>query len=179
MSQIDPVCGMTVEAESATRTYALSGRTYFFCSERCLNAFTENPESYTGDATDAASRKHHDVARAPHHWPEQAAPTKSAKELAKDPICGMLVKKTTALRTERSGQTYYFCSVNCQRTFESPEAELTSMRTRVAIALTGVLALAILRASAFIALAAGATLLTWAPIAQLPCSRGASGCSCS
>ena len=42
------------------------------------------------------------------------------------------------------------------------------MRTRVAIALTGVLALAILRAGAFIALAAGATLLTWAPIPALP-----------
>jgi P-type Cu+ transporter len=42
------------------------------------------------------------------------------------------------------------------------------MRTRVAIALTGVLALAILRAGAFIALAAGATLVTWAPIPALP-----------
>lgn len=42
------------------------------------------------------------------------------------------------------------------------------MRTRVAIALTGVLALAVLRAGAFIALAAGATLLTWAPIPWLP-----------
>lgn len=36
------------------------------------------------------------------------------------------------------------------------------------IALTGVLALAILRAGAFIALAAGATIVSWAPIPQLP-----------
>jgi Cu+-exporting ATPase len=42
------------------------------------------------------------------------------------------------------------------------------MRTRVTIALTGVLLLAILRAAAFIALAAGATIVTWAPIPQLP-----------
>jgi Cu+-exporting ATPase len=42
------------------------------------------------------------------------------------------------------------------------------MRTRVAIALTGVLALAIMRAGAFLALATGATLLTWVPIPQLP-----------
>jgi Cu+-exporting ATPase len=38
----------------------------------------------------------------------------------------------------------------------------------VTIALTGVLALAIMRAGAFLALATGATLLTWAPIPQLP-----------
>lgn len=42
------------------------------------------------------------------------------------------------------------------------------MKTRVTIALTGVLALALLRAGAFIALAAGATLLTWVPIPALP-----------
>jgi Cu+-exporting ATPase len=89
-------------------------------------------------------------------------------ELAKDPICGMMVKKATALTSERGGRTYYFCSAACQRTFEDPERELKSMRRRVTIALTGVLALAILRAGAFIALAAGATLLTWAPIPALP-----------
>ncbi len=87
---------------------------------------------------------------------------------AKDPICGMMVDKATALRSERSGRTYYFCSVGCQRTFESPEAELKSMRVRVAVALTGVLALAILRAGAFLALATGATIVTWAPIPALP-----------
>ncbi|HRP97976.1 MAG TPA: heavy metal translocating P-type ATPase [Rhodocyclaceae bacterium] len=88
--------------------------------------------------------------------------------MAKDPICGMMVSKATALKSERGGRTYYFCSTGCQRTFESPEAELKSMRTRVAIALTGVLALAILRAGAFLTLATGATIVTWAPIPALP-----------
>jgi Cu+-exporting ATPase len=92
--------------------------------------------------------------------------------MAKDPICGMMVKKAAAmaagLTAERGGRTYYFCSPTCKHTFEDPERELKSMRTRVAIALTGVLALAILRAGAFIALAAGATIVTWAPIPALP-----------
>ena len=87
------------------------------------------------------------------------APTTVMKDLAKDPICGMMVDKATALKSERGGRSYYFCSIGCQRTFESPEAELKSMRTRVTIALTGVLALAILRAGAFIALATGATII--------------------
>ena len=69
----------------------------------------------------------------------------TSKEKAKDPICGMVVDKATALKTERAGRAYYFCSVGCQRTFESPEQELKSMRTRVAVAMTGVLALPIRR----------------------------------
>jgi Cu+-exporting ATPase len=89
-------------------------------------------------------------------------------DLVKDPICGMVVNRRTALKTERGGRTYYFCSTNCLRTFESPETELKAMRTRVSIALAGVLALAILRAAAFIALATGATIITWAPIPALP-----------
>ena len=87
---------------------------------------------------------------------------------AKDPICGMVVDRATAVTAERGGRVYYFCSTNCLRTFESPETELKAMRTRVSIALAGVLMLAILRAAAFIALAAGATIITWAPIPALP-----------
>ncbi|MFZ5790108.1 MAG: heavy metal translocating P-type ATPase [Pseudomonadota bacterium] len=101
-----------------------------------------------------------------------AAPAAGAREMAKDPICGMMIGKAGAvaagLVAERGGRTYYFCSPACKRTFEDPERELKSMRTRVAIALTGVLALAILRAGAFLALAAGATIVTWAPIPALP-----------
>jgi YHS domain-containing protein len=48
----------------------------------------------------------------------------------------MVIDKATALKSERGGRTYYFCSANCLRTFESPEAELKSMRTRVSVALT-------------------------------------------
>jgi len=96
----------------------------------------------------------------------------AASDMAKDPICGMVVAKQAAvsagLTAERSGRTYYFCSPSCKRTFEDPERELKSMGTRVTIALTGVLALAVLRAGAFIALAAGATIVTWVPIPALP-----------
>lgn len=91
-----------------------------------------------------------------------------AEDKAKDPICGMLVDKATALHIERNGRLYYFCSAGCQRTFEAPESELKSMKRRVTIAMSGVLALALLRAGAFIALAAGASLLSWAPVSFLP-----------
>ena len=101
-----------------------------------------------------------------HHGSSDAGIALEAR--ARDPICGMMVDKATALTTSRGGRTYYFCSPACQQIFEDPERELKKMRTRVALALTGVLALAVLRAGAFLALAAGATIVSWAPIPALP-----------
>ena len=161
----DPVCGMTVDEKSAAGSASHAGQMYYFCSARCLGQFQANPAQFVGASKQAASAHVHA------HGEPMAAPAppgKSRKAMAKDPICGMLVDKATALKSERAGRAYYFCSVGCQRTFESPEQELKSMKTRVMIALTGVLVLAILRAGAFLALATGATIVTWAPIPQLP-----------
>ena len=89
-------------------------------------------------------------------------------EMAKDPVCGMVVPKETALKREIGGRTYYFCSESCVKTFESPERELKDMKKRVTIAISGVIILALLRVGFFLGLAAGATILTWAPIPWLP-----------
>jgi Cu+-exporting ATPase len=97
-----------------------------------------------------------------------AATSKAITEMAKDPICGMVIPKDRSIKREVGGRAYYFCSENCVRTFEAPEAELKAMKRRVTIALTGVLALAIFRAAVFLGLAAGATILTWVPIPWLP-----------
>ncbi|MBE9080709.1 MULTISPECIES: YHS domain-containing protein [Nostocales] len=34
-------------------------------------------------------------------------------------MCSITVKNATALKSERDGQTYYFCSQTCLHTFES------------------------------------------------------------
>jgi Cu+-exporting ATPase len=167
---IDPVCGMTVEPQAAAGSAIHDGKTYWFCSPHCLAAFKADPAKHVGRPAGAdrlALAGAPAIGAAELAVPLQAA-VRRAKNPAKDPICGMMVDRATALKSERGGRSYYFCSVGCQRTFESPEQELKSMRTRVAIALTGVLALAILRAGAFLALAAGATIVTWAPIPALP-----------
>jgi P-type Cu+ transporter len=91
-----------------------------------------------------------------------------ASPMAKDPICGMVVPTATALSAQRAGRTYYFCSQGCRQTFLEPEQQLRRMRRRIGIALSGVLALAVVRAGAFLALAAGVSLLNMAPVAQLP-----------
>jgi P-type Cu+ transporter len=103
-----------------------------------------------------------------HHGHNHGTAVATDSAMAKDPICGMVIPKATALKTERSGRSYYFCSQSCLNTFLDPERELKSMRKRVTLALTGVLLLAIMRAAAFIGLAAGVTLVTWVPIPFLP-----------
>ncbi|MCL5999591.1 MAG: YHS domain-containing protein [Chloroflexi bacterium] len=43
--------------------------------------------------------------------------------MVKDPVCGMDVDpKTAAGKSEYKGQTYYFCSPGCKKTFDkNPE----------------------------------------------------------
>ncbi|WP_240804783.1 heavy metal translocating P-type ATPase [Cupriavidus oxalaticus] len=157
---------MEVSSKEAAASAEVDHKRYWFCSSHCHQAFLANPAQYipppsAEDTPAGASISPPATAAIP-------PGTGGTKQLAKDPICGMMVDKATALSTERGNRKYYFCSESCLRTFESPESELKAMKTRVTIALTGVLALAVLRAGAFLALAAGATLLTWAPIPALP-----------
>ncbi|MDO8696809.1 MAG: heavy metal translocating P-type ATPase [Pseudomonas sp.] len=168
-SVVDPVCGMAVLAASAAASSEFEGARYWFCSAHCQAAFLADASRYVKGAVAAQPCPEHGAAA--HGHPPAPAPSSAApsgKQLAKDPICGMLVDKATALSCERGGRHYYFCSDSCLRTFTSPENELKAMKTRVTIALTGVLALALLRAGAFIGLATGAMLMSWVPFDALP-----------
>jgi len=43
---IDPVCGMTVEPETAAGSYEFMATTYYFCSQGCEKAFSRDPEKF-------------------------------------------------------------------------------------------------------------------------------------
>jgi len=75
--------------------------------------------------------------------------------MAKDPVCGMIVDEKTALSADIGGRQFYFCSTTCVNTFVNPEKELSKMKKRMYVAVSGALALAILRAGAYLALAFG------------------------
>jgi len=47
---------------------------------------------------------------------------KETKTVTKDPIFGMTVDEATALRAERNGETFYFCSDHCRQKFLSTPA---------------------------------------------------------
>ena len=39
--------------------------------------------------------------------------------MPRDPVCGMTVSETTALRMQHSGAAYYFCSEHCLNKFQA------------------------------------------------------------
>jgi Cu+-exporting ATPase len=44
---IDPVCGMRIDADDAAATTEYEGKTYYFCSGACHDAFVTDPLSYS------------------------------------------------------------------------------------------------------------------------------------
>ena len=44
----DPVCGMSVEEETAAGKSDYRGQTYYFCATGCKKAFDGDPEKYIG-----------------------------------------------------------------------------------------------------------------------------------
>ena len=45
----DPVCGMRVDEWTATLFSKHQGEHYIFCSQRCLERFSTEPDRYAGD----------------------------------------------------------------------------------------------------------------------------------
>lgn len=43
---IDPVCGMTVEPESAAAAWEHEGTVYYFCSTPCFESFKADPQPF-------------------------------------------------------------------------------------------------------------------------------------
>ena len=46
---IDPVCGMTVDTETAQWKTEYNGKTYYFCAPGCKRSFEADPEKYLQD----------------------------------------------------------------------------------------------------------------------------------
>jgi Cu+-exporting ATPase len=94
---LDPVCGMTVGADTPHRI-ELGKREYGFCSAPCLAKFSAHPEEY-GAARQAADFT--------------------------DPVCGMTVGADTRHRLVHEGREYGFCSPHCLARFQkTPEKYL-------------------------------------------------------
>jgi YHS domain-containing protein len=46
----DPVCGMEVDETSAPAKSEYDGKTYYFCSLKCREAFEDDPEEFVESA---------------------------------------------------------------------------------------------------------------------------------
>ena len=62
------------------------------------------------------------VARSLGLWPQAPRPLEQNREadvLVQDPMCKTFIPRREALRTERDGTTYFFCSEGCLKRFQS------------------------------------------------------------
>jgi Cu+-exporting ATPase len=50
----DPVCGMTVDPQTAKHRHEHAGQTYYFCAARCREKFIADPQKYLSDKPAAA-----------------------------------------------------------------------------------------------------------------------------
>ncbi len=115
----DPVCGMTIDPETAHFRADEGGKTYYFCSSKCREKFVADPQRFVAAATTNASPAEHRD-----HVPSRAEccsghdrATPGAVEV-KDPVCGMTVDPATAKhKAAYAGQTYFFCSAGCREKF--------------------------------------------------------------
>ncbi len=96
-TSLDPVCGMTVRAESPHHVLH-DGVTYRFCSAGCLAKFRASPERYLGAAPPEAHARVAPSAR----WTCPMHPEIVRNEPGACPICGMALEPVDAAGDERN-----------------------------------------------------------------------------
>ncbi len=89
-TEIDPVCGMTVDPDHAAGSYEYQGKIYYFCNPHCLHRFREDPEKFI----------HKSVLTPDEAKPGQKYTCPMHPEIVRDgpgscPICGMALEPVT------------------------------------------------------------------------------------
>ena len=90
----DPVCGMTVAADSPHH-FRFDERDFYFCCAGCLKKFAADPHAYL-----------------------QGASAGDDGEL-KDPVCGMTVTADSPHHYRHGETDYYFCCAGCLNKFQA------------------------------------------------------------
>ncbi|WP_282026627.1 heavy metal translocating P-type ATPase [Limimaricola cinnabarinus] len=98
---IDPVCGMSVNVETAKHVSDHEGETFYFCSAKCREKFDTRPEVFLDPALKAAPPEREDeIYTCPMHPEiEQVGPGSC-------PICGMALEPKGIPMTEGPSEEY-------------------------------------------------------------------------
>lgn len=105
----DPVCGMSTDNKDTFIPYEHEDTTQYFCSERCLSKFKDNPEKYLTDADDTEKRSKE---KEPIPGAEYTCPMHP--EIIRDapgscPKCGMALEPVTvSLEDDEQNPEYEF-----------------------------------------------------------------------
>lgn len=85
---IDPICGMTVEPESAAGSVVYEGQTYYFCGQSCLDRFRADPAKALAPRVEPAGSAEIEYTCPMHPEIRQMGPGACPK-------CGMALEPTT------------------------------------------------------------------------------------
>ena len=112
----DPVCGMSIDPQTAAERVEYMGTTHYFCSTGCWSKFEKDPARYTAHVAQLEPAGHQVHSRVVATTPGGEM---ERHESAIDPVCGMSVDPDQAeYRSFQNGETYYFCSAGCKETFD-------------------------------------------------------------
>ena len=100
---VDPVCGMHTEDKSVYKAHQYKGEEFYFCSDKCLTKFKNNPDDYTGVQPEAAPVSDAEKAATftcpMHPEIEQVGPGSCPK-------CGMALESTVVTIDEEENPEY-------------------------------------------------------------------------
>ncbi len=134
----DPVCGMDVVPERAAGSHEYEGRTYFFCSQHCLEKFRAQPDAYLKPSAQppAAPRQMVSIqpAAAPAAKPQPASENeftcpmhsevrvvaKPLRQAPPCPQCGMALEPVSA--AVPVARTEYVCPMHPEIVRDAPGA---------------------------------------------------------
>jgi len=124
-SVVDPVCGMTVNPDSAAGSFVHDGETYYFCSNHCLQKFIKDPERFT--KTSAQPINITPVGIQPRSKPGNRTsaeytcpmhPEVRSDKPGSCPKCGMALEPVTVARPKQKAE--YTCPMHPEIVRDSP-----------------------------------------------------------
>lgn len=104
LTAIDPVCGMTVNPDSAAGSLQLNGKTYYFCNPHCRDKFQQHPELFLNKPSPQPSSQPVVIERN-NKLDAQTYTCPMHPEVVQDkpgdcPICGMALEPRTITLSE-------------------------------------------------------------------------------
>ena len=115
---IDPVCGMTVNKQTAAGSFEYEGQKYFFCSNHCLEKFRASPDRFVKDAELQASD---DSKQSPSAKPDYTCPMHPELHVDQSgscPKCGMALEQVAPPKAQTKIE--YTCPMHPQIVRDKP-----------------------------------------------------------
>ena len=123
---VDPVCGMTVNPDTAAGSFEYQGQTYYFCSTHCLNKFREDPARFLNKAKETMPSQPVGIRQEPSTNATPVVQTYTCPmhpEVRQDkpgscPKCGMALEPLTVNAPKQ--KTEYTCPMHPQIVRDAP-----------------------------------------------------------